>query len=145
MDSICNTHTNINIYNMYVKQRVHCFPLSLFNLFFPNLQMSKLRKNRKRQVTDSSDSQNKTADWHKGLSDVHEKLLHMLDHSMHTDCTFVVGLNDEDTQEFKAHRILLCTASEVFERMLMGEMKEALTGHVRITDITPSTFHLLLR
>jgi hypothetical protein len=107
--------------------------------------MSKITQPMKHQVTDKSDPQNKTEDWRKGLPDLPKKLLHMLDHSIHTDCTFVVGLNDKNTQEFKAHRLLLCTVSEVFERMLMGDMKEALTGHVRITDITPYTFNLLLR
>jgi hypothetical protein len=101
----------------------------------------------KHQVTDdSSELRQNSVDWRKGLSDLHEKVSHMLDHSIHTDCTFVVGAKDnEGTKEFKAHRFLLCTASEVFERMLLGEMREAVTGHVRITDITPHTFHLLLK
>jgi hypothetical protein len=96
---------------------------------------------------DSSKPRQNTEDWRKGLSDLHEKCLHMLDHSIHTDCSFVVGAKDNEggTKEFKAHRLLLCTASEVFERMLLGEMREAVTGLVRITDITPHIFHMLLR
>jgi hypothetical protein len=145
---ICIMHTIWAFNNIHIPtcvcEREHVFSLSLFNYYkfnhFFYLQMSKHR------VGDhSSKPQQKNADWHKGLSDLHEIFSYMLDHNIHTDCTFVVGLEDENTQEFKAHRILLCTASEVFDRMLLGKMREAVTGHVRITDITPHTFHLLLK
>ena len=74
-----------------------------------------------------------------------EKNQYMLEHSISTDCTFVVGPEDGETKEFKAHRFLLCNASPVFEKMLTGEMVEARTGHVRVTDLSPNTFQLLLR
>jgi hypothetical protein len=118
---------------------IHFIIFYLFIYFF-YLQMSKHQDRN-----DSLESQQKNADWRKELSSLHEKIWHMKVNSIHTDCTFVVGRKDEDTQKFKAHRILLCTASEVFEKMLLGEMKEAVTGHVRITDVTPHTFHLLLK
>jgi hypothetical protein len=90
-------------------------------------------------------SQSEEVDWRELFTSLREQKLYMLEHGIHSDCTFVVGPEDGDTQEFKAHRLLLTMASAVFEKMLMGEMSEAVTGHVRIIDILPRTFQLLLK
>jgi hypothetical protein len=83
-------------------------------------------------------------DWRE-LLNIQARNQYMLDHSIGTDCSFVVGPEDGITKEFKLHRFLLCNASAVFERMLNGEMSEALTGNVRIIDINTDTFQHLVR
>jgi hypothetical protein len=99
----------------------------------------------------SSDIQDKTVDtgytpdWRASLHTTQERHLYMLQHGNHSDCTFMVGPENGDTQEFKVHRWPLSTASAVFEVMFYGTMSEAATGNVRVTDLTPKTFQLLLR
>jgi hypothetical protein len=92
------------------------------------------------------DSENQFCeDWREELSTIIARNQYMLKHSICTDCTFVVGPEDGKTKEFKLHRYIMCNASAVFELMLFGEMSEAVTGNVRITDITPHTFKQLVR
>lgn len=58
------------------------------------------------------------------------------------DCEFLVG-EEANMKTFKAHRTILAMTSEVFEAMLFGSLREE--GAIRVTDIPPETFRMLLQ
>nr|XP_036233606.1 BTB/POZ domain-containing protein 3 isoform X1 [Bactrocera oleae] len=71
-----------------------------------------------------------------------KRLLHD-DHHL-ADCEFVVGDSpNEEPKRFLCHKMILATASEVFERMFYSEFK--VNGPVHITEVDPKSFERFLR
>ncbi|GFS60954.1 hypothetical protein TNIN_450531 [Trichonephila inaurata madagascariensis] len=60
-----------------------------------------------------------------------------------TDVTFIVG-KDEDSLRFKAHRILLAIANSEFEKMFKDQSNDQLNEPIRIKDLKPAGFRILL-
>ncbi|GFR29475.1 hypothetical protein TNCT_341191 [Trichonephila clavata] len=60
-----------------------------------------------------------------------------------TDVTFIVG-KDEDSSIFKAHRILLTIANSEFEKMFKDQSNGQLNEQIRIKDLKPAGFGILL-
>ena len=59
----------------------------------------------------------------------------------HTDVTFIISSN-----EVTAHRVILASQSEYFDRLLFGEMREAHPGaEIQLDDTPLQTFQLLLQ
>ena len=59
-----------------------------------------------------------------------------------TDVEFIVGAVQ---QNFKAHKLVLASRSEVFFAMLYGALKHNTGEQIAITDIEPDTFEIMLR
>ncbi|KAE8772259.1 BTB/POZ and MATH domain-containing protein 1-like [Hordeum vulgare] len=72
-------------------------------------------------------------------SDIGTHLGRLLDHADGTDVSFIVG---DDT--FLAHRAVLAARSPVFRAQLFGSMSEATMSSIRLHDITPATFKVML-
>ncbi|KAM3389942.1 hypothetical protein ACQJBY_011849 [Aegilops geniculata] len=68
-----------------------------------------------------------------------ESLEHMLEDGEGADVTFSVH-----DQLFRAHRCVLAARSQVFKAELFGPMKESKTGHIKIDDMEPQVFEVLL-
>lgn len=64
----------------------------------------------------------------------------LLDNTKFSDFTFALR-----GREFKVHKAILASRSEVFEAMFEHPFKENLTNRVEIEDIEPDVFHVLLR
>jgi speckle-type POZ protein len=75
-------------------------------------------------------------------SDIGLYLGRLLDRSMETDVTFMVG-----GEAFPAHRAVLAARSLVFETQLLGFMADATMPSMSITvqDIHPAAFRAMLR
>ena len=59
----------------------------------------------------------------------------------HTDVTFLIASN-----QVAAHRVILASQSEYFDRLLFGEMREAHAGaEIKLEDTPLDTFLLLLQ
>lgn len=71
--------------------------------------------------------------------DLHFHLGALLETNVGRDVTFLVG-----GEQFTAHRIVMAARSPVFMAELFGPMKETSEGHVRIDDIEPRVFKVLL-
>ncbi|XP_054743327.1 BTB/POZ domain-containing protein 6 isoform X2 [Anastrepha obliqua] len=60
------------------------------------------------------------------------------------DCEFLVGdLASEEPRLFRCHKMILATASEVFERMFYSDF--VVVGPVRVTDVSAASFERFLR
>lgn len=70
-------------------------------------------------------------------SDLRVRLKNLLKSQKHTDCSFRV-----ENIILNSHKVILCTASPVFEAMFYGPMAE--TRCIHIADITADTFQLML-
>ncbi|KAF4517103.1 hypothetical protein B566_EDAN007026 [Ephemera danica] len=69
-----------------------------------------------------------------------QRILHMLDTELLTDCTFVVGITEKKT--FQCHKFVLSQGSPVFYAMFNGELREK--GDVEVEDIEPQHFRKML-
>ncbi|CAL1145307.1 unnamed protein product, partial [Cladocopium goreaui] len=64
----------------------------------------------------------------------------------HADVTFIVQLNEESPrQHFVAHRSLVSAWSEPLDSMLQGHFAERHAAEVKIWDVEPAAFEVLLR
>lgn len=70
-------------------------------------------------------------------TDLRLRLKSLLTQQKHTDCSFRV-----DSTTINCHKVILSTASPVFEAMFFGPMAE--TRCIHITDISPVAFQLML-
>ncbi|XP_036330855.1 BTB/POZ domain-containing protein 6 [Rhagoletis pomonella] len=74
-----------------------------------------------------------------------ERRLRLLEEDNHlADCEFLVG--DQASEEphlFRCHKMILATASEVFERMFYSDF--VVVGPVRVTEVSPASFKRFLR
>ncbi|XP_053969468.1 BTB/POZ domain-containing protein 3 isoform X2 [Anastrepha ludens] len=60
------------------------------------------------------------------------------------DCEFLVGdLASEEPRLFRCHKMILATASEVFERMFYSDF--VVVGPVRVTEVSAASFERFLR
>ncbi|CAM0949013.1 unnamed protein product [Alopecurus aequalis] len=73
-------------------------------------------------------------------SDIGTHLGCLLDHADGTDVLFIV-----DDEEFPAHRAVLAARSPVFRAELFGSMAEATMSSIRLHEIAPATFKVMLR
>jgi len=67
-------------------------------------------------------------------------LLSLLDTERSSDVRILV-----DGETIKAHSLILCSRSKVFDRLLNGGMRESETKEIRIEDCSALTFKALLR
>jgi len=67
-------------------------------------------------------------------------LISLLTSEKHSDVTFIV-----EGERIKAHSVILCARSEVFDRELNCGMQEALTKEVKVVDCDPVAFKVMLR
>ncbi|XP_062570010.1 BTB/POZ domain-containing protein 2-like [Saccostrea cucullata] len=88
-----------------------------------------------RKMTEVKNSKN----WRSGLS-VAECNRYMLKNEIHCDVSFKVG---KEGKLVRAHKYVLACRSPVFDAMLYGDLAEA--NDIKIPDIEPSVFHVLLR
>ncbi|XP_054081352.1 BTB/POZ domain-containing protein 3 isoform X2 [Zeugodacus cucurbitae] len=73
-----------------------------------------------------------------------ERRIRLLDDQHLADCEFLVGDSQfEEPRRFRCHKMILASASEVFERMFYSEFNG--DGPVRITEVDPKSFERFLR
>jgi len=77
--------------------------------------------------------------------EVQNGFLQLLELGKHSDVTFIITENGED-RRIPAHRAILASQSEYFDRLLFGEMKE---GHqdveIPLQDTPLEAFQLLMK
>lgn len=73
------------------------------------------------------------------IDDISKNYGHLLENKQSTDVVLIVG-----AEKFAAHKLILSTRSNVFAAMFNCDMKEKHEGIVKIKDIEPATFKLLL-
>lgn len=64
----------------------------------------------------------------------------MLGDEKYSDFTFVVG-----EKQFRTHKIILGSASEVFDKLFSSDMEERKTNQCKVDNIEPDIFEQLLR
>ena len=75
-----------------------------------------------------------------------DKLSQLLRNEKHTDVTFTLTDEDGTCHKIPAHRLVLASQSEYFDRMLFGEMREAQPGvEIPLPDTPLEAFQLLLK
>ncbi|XP_068241439.1 BTB/POZ domain-containing protein 2-like [Palaemon carinicauda] len=83
-------------------------------------------------------------DWQTGLSRISQRAGYLLQSGQWSDCTFVVG-NENNQKTLEAHRLILAMSSPVFEAMFFGGMAEKGDKPVEILDVQPQAFKALLQ
>ncbi|XP_073987327.1 BTB/POZ domain-containing protein 6-like isoform X2 [Rhodnius prolixus] len=83
----------------------------------------------------------KQQDWQVTKSSLKERFKELLLLSQWTDCTFSVG---EDNTEIKCHKLVLAVSSPVFEALFFGGLSDPLCESIRVPDIEPHIFKMLL-
>ncbi|XP_037810333.1 BTB/POZ domain-containing protein 6-A-like [Lucilia sericata] len=68
----------------------------------------------------------------------------MLQSEKFSDCSFLVGLETSNQKIFAAHKLILATASPVFEAMFYGDLAEK-SYPIPIPDIQPDIFQDMLK
>lgn len=81
-------------------------------------------------------------DWQNKYKNVQDRNRHLLETGKFADCKFLVGIED-DKNTISAHKIILATASPVFEKMFFGELAEQ-SYPIVIPDVEPDKFKDLL-
>ncbi|XP_055330158.1 BTB/POZ domain-containing protein 3-like [Paramacrobiotus metropolitanus] len=82
--------------------------------------------------------------WQGRTAGIANRNKHLLATGEHSDIQFVVGRNRGTTQTFLAHKFVLSTGSQVFDRMFHGETPVQDNGSLDVPDATPEAFHNLL-
>lgn len=60
--------------------------------------------------------------------------------------TFLVGLTEDTSKEIQAHKYsILITRSPVFHAMICGELAKNNTSPIKLVDVEPDAFRLMLR
>ena len=59
------------------------------------------------------------------LVEVQRGFLQLLELGKHSDVTFIITAEDGEDYHIPAHRVILASQSEYFDKLLFGEMKEA--------------------
>lgn len=85
---------------------------------------------------------NASSDWQHKFHNITNRNLHMLKNEILTDCKFLVG-RENDRKEIAAHRLILASASPVFEKMFYGQLVEK-DNPIPIPDVRPETFIIML-
>ncbi|RZF47263.1 hypothetical protein LSTR_LSTR004972 [Laodelphax striatellus] len=67
-------------------------------------------------------------------SNLKERFQRLFDSDLNSDCEFIVG---PDKTVIKGHKVIFCTASDVFQAMFFGNLKE---DSVRVEDLDPDGF-----
>ncbi|XP_018793060.1 PREDICTED: BTB/POZ domain-containing protein 3 isoform X1 [Bactrocera latifrons] len=81
----------------------------------------------------------------KRLPNSKERRMRLLQDDQHlSDCEFLVGDSpDKEPQRFRCHKMILASASEVFERMFYSEFN--VDGPVRVIEVDAKSFERFLR
>ena len=75
-----------------------------------------------------------------------ENSAELLTSGKHSDVTFIITGDMEADHRIPAHRVILASQSEYFDRLLFGEMREAHAGAEILLPNTPlKAFRLLLQ
>lgn len=81
-------------------------------------------------------------DWQLGCRELKQRGGHLLQTGQWADCSFVVGMEPHQVT-ITAHKVILASASPVFEAMFFGRMAEG-DGPIKILDVQPDAFKILL-
>lgn len=81
-----------------------------------------------------------SSDWQNKFQTIQERNKHLLESRSFADCKFLVG---EDEILLPAHKIILTSASPVFEKMFYGELAEK-SDSIFITEVEYKTFYSFL-
>ncbi|XP_037805153.1 BTB/POZ domain-containing protein 6-like isoform X1 [Penaeus monodon] len=84
-------------------------------------------------------------DWQTSLTQIHQRAGHVLQSGQWSDCTFIVGNENNQKQTLRGHRLILAMSSPVFEAMFYGGMAEKEDKPVEILDVQPEAFKALLQ
>ena len=77
--------------------------------------------------------------------EVKNGFLQLFELGKHSDVTFIITENGED-RRIPAHRVILASQSEYFDRLLFGEMKEAHPDvEIPLQDTPLEAFQLLMK
>ena len=75
-----------------------------------------------------------------------DNLTKLLTSGKHSDVTFIITGDWEADHRIPAHRVILASQSEYFDRLLFGEMREAHAGaEIPLPDTPLEAFQLLLQ
>ena len=75
-----------------------------------------------------------------------DNLTKLLTSGEHSDVTFIITGDWEADHRIPAHRVILASQSEYFDRLLFGEMREAHAGaEIPLPDTPLEAFQLLLQ
>ena len=75
-----------------------------------------------------------------------ENSAQLLTSGKHSDVTFIITGDWEADHHIPAHRVILASQSEYFDRLLFGEMREAHAGaEIMLPDTPLEAFKLLLK
>ena len=75
-----------------------------------------------------------------------ENSAQLLTSGKHSDVTFIITGDWEADHRIPAHRVILASQSEYFDRLLFGEMREAHAGaEIMLPDTPLEAFKLLLK
>ena len=75
-----------------------------------------------------------------------ENSAQLLTSGKHSDVTFIITGDWEADHRIPAHRVILASQSEYFDRLLFGEMREAHAGaEIMLPDTPLEAFKLLLQ
>lgn len=85
-----------------------------------------------------------SVDWQFSKSSVSERAGYLLDTGMWSDCQFTVGL-PPNVKLFKCHKMILAMASPVFEAMFFGGLGGDSDEPIKILDVQPDAFYVLLQ
>jgi len=70
----------------------------------------------------------------------------LLEDTKSSDVTITVkSSNNNDTKQFKAHKIILAARSSFFEALFFGNFRESSQSEIDITDVDPILFELILQ
>jgi len=80
------------------------------------------------------------------LPKLSQNLLEILDDDVYYDITIEVG-NDPYVKIFRAHMVILCYRSPYLQSILSTNKKknDGTLTHIKLPNILPKTFHVILR
>ena len=96
------------------------------------------KKERVRMIQDQS------MDWQLTKGCVAERASYLLETGIWNDCEFVVGL-PPNVRTFRCHKMILGMASPVFEAMFFGGLGRDNEECIKILDVQPDAFQVMLR
>ncbi|XP_065357888.1 BTB/POZ domain-containing protein 6-like [Calliphora vicina] len=83
------------------------------------------------------------SDWQDKFKGLNNRVYHLFQTKKYTDCHFLVGDSPPNRKAIVSHKLILATASPVFERMFYGQLADK-NKPIIIPDIQPAIFQSML-